>query len=48
MLHLKKLLRMGRNSLHDWREGDWYGNDTIWRTVLDLNAALSYAASMVS
>jgi uncharacterized protein (DUF362 family) len=23
-------------------EGDWYGNDTIWRTTLDLNRALFY------
>lgn len=25
------------------REGSWYGNDTLWRTVLDLNYALRYA-----
>jgi hypothetical protein len=24
-------------------EGSWYGNDTIWRTVLDLNRILIYA-----
>jgi uncharacterized protein (DUF362 family) len=24
-------------------EGSWHGNDTIWRTVLDLNRALLYA-----
>ena len=42
-LHLKSLMRVGRSNLHDWREGDWYGNDTIWRTVLDLNTALGYA-----
>ena len=24
-------------------EGSWYGNDTIWRTCLDLNRALLYA-----
>jgi len=23
--------------------GDWYGNDTIWRTILDLNLILLYA-----
>ena len=23
--------------------GDWYGNDTIWRTILDLNKILIYA-----
>jgi len=26
-------------------EGSWYGNDTIWRTCLDLNRALLYANS---
>ncbi len=25
------------------RSGNWYGNDTIWRTVLDLNKILYYA-----
>lgn len=25
------------------REGSWYGNDTLWRTVLDLNYVLKYA-----
>lgn len=24
-------------------EGSWYGNDTIWRTILDLNSILFYA-----
>jgi uncharacterized protein (DUF362 family) len=26
-----------------FREGSWHGNDTIWRTVLDLNRAALYA-----
>ncbi len=26
-----------------YREGSWYGNDTLWRTVLDLNRILVYA-----
>ncbi len=26
-----------------FREGSWYGNDTLWRTVLDLNRAALYA-----
>jgi len=26
-----------------YREGSWYGNDTLWRTILDLNRALIYA-----
>lgn len=25
------------------REGTWYGNDTLWRTVLDLNYILKYS-----
>lgn len=24
------------------REGSWYGNDTIWRTILDINAIVQY------
>ena len=24
-------------------DGDWYGNDTIWRTIVDLNTLLFYA-----
>lgn len=27
----------------DYWEGSWYGNDTIWRTILDLNRILLYA-----
>lgn len=27
---------------HTW-EGSWYGNDTLWRTILDLNRAALYA-----
>lgn len=26
-----------------YREGSWYGNDTVWRMVLDLNRLLIYA-----
>lgn len=26
-----------------YAEGSWYGNDTLWRTILDLNAILAYA-----
>ncbi|PLX44078.1 MAG: hypothetical protein C0609_06440 [Deltaproteobacteria bacterium] len=26
-----------------YMEGSWYGNDTLWRTVLDLNRILRYA-----
>ncbi len=28
---------------HTIRSGNWYGNDTLWRTVLDLNKVLLYA-----
>lgn len=27
----------------DYREGSWFGNDTIWRTVLDLNKIVFFA-----
>lgn len=27
------------------REGTWYGNDTLWRTVLDLNYILKYSTN---
>jgi uncharacterized protein (DUF362 family) len=27
----------------DFGEGDWWGNDTIWRTTLDLNMIIRYA-----
>ena len=29
------------HSIVEW--GDWYGNDTLWRTILDLNRILIYA-----
>jgi len=28
---------------NSYEEGSWYGNDTIWRTVLDLNRLLIYS-----
>lgn len=28
--------------LDQYREGSWYGNDTIWRTITDLNRILLY------
>lgn len=28
---------------NQYEEGSWYGNDTLWRTVLDLNRLLSYS-----
>ena len=30
-------------SKDDFRNGSWYGNDTIWRTILDLNRIVRYA-----
>lgn len=47
----KELLHIGIGLLHraskvvardSFFEGSWWGNDTIWRTVLDLNRALIY------
>jgi hypothetical protein len=38
------LLRLMRLTARDmFFEGSWYGNDTMWRTVLDLNRILFYA-----
>lgn len=31
------------NCKDPYEEGSWYGNDTLWRTVLDLNRVLIYA-----
>ncbi|MCL4553146.1 MAG: DUF362 domain-containing protein, partial [Candidatus Marsarchaeota archaeon] len=43
----KPLKRAGKPSPHggrvEHRKGDWFGNDTIWRTVLDLNKIIRYA-----
>ena len=41
--HLLRFLRR-RDPLAQF-EGSWYGNDTIWRTCLDLNRALLYAGA---
>lgn len=36
--------RIGQKKAHEqFSEGSWYGNDTIWRTILDLNKILQYA-----
>jgi uncharacterized protein (DUF362 family) len=49
---VKELLRIGSGVLHraskafdkdPFFEGSWWGNDTIWRMVLDLNRALIYS-----
>jgi uncharacterized protein (DUF362 family) len=44
----KPLLRVGKRAFGDTnadaiRSGNWYGNDTTWRMVLDLNRILLYA-----
>lgn len=41
---LRLCRRMAHNFAGDpYYEGSWYGNDTIWRTVLDLNRILKFA-----
>lgn len=30
-------------SKENYREGSWYGNDTIWRTIIDINMIVKYA-----
>ena len=38
------LLKKGKNEQkNEYWEGSWYGNDTIWRTIVDLNRILLYA-----
>ncbi|HNX48959.1 MAG TPA: DUF362 domain-containing protein [Thermoanaerobaculaceae bacterium] len=36
-LSILESLPGARRRFHPWGEGDWSGNDTIWRTLLDLN-----------
>ncbi len=33
---------LGKTNKGRFREGSWYGNDTIWRTILDLNKLIVY------
>lgn len=41
-----KIKRLNELTGGDGRaEGSWYGNDTVWRTCLDLNRVLLYASS---
>ena len=37
------LHRIERGEHFEWAQGDWYGNDTVWRMVLDLNQILLYS-----
>jgi hypothetical protein len=39
-LGLIDLIPSLRSRPFDWHEIDWYGNDTIWRTLLDLNSSV--------
>lgn len=43
----KPLKKIGRNIFGDTdqtiRSGNWFGNDTVWRMILDLNKVLLYA-----
>lgn len=36
-------IRIWGDNRHSVRSGGWYGNDTLWRTILDLNKVLYYA-----
>jgi len=41
---VRVLSRLSRHISGDlFEEGSWYGNDTLWRTVLDLNRVVIYA-----
>ena len=43
-LAMRVARRLGRRLWEEpYQEGSWYGNDTLWRTVLDLNRILLYA-----
>lgn len=51
-LEIQKLLKLAiddyekdrkKNILDPYNEGSWYGNQTIWRTIADLNKILFYA-----
>ena len=44
--YFSSLVKIGRKSFgdneHTIRSGNWYGNDTVWRMILDLNKILFY------
>jgi uncharacterized protein (DUF362 family) len=43
-LAIKGVIQLSKISgVNPYEEGSWYGNDTLWRTVLDLNRILLYA-----
>ncbi|MEG1009465.1 MAG: DUF362 domain-containing protein [Clostridia bacterium] len=41
----RKLTNLGLKLTHQevYKEGSWFGNDTIWRTILDINKLIIYA-----
>lgn len=40
----KVINKLGRKyDKEKYREGSWWGNDTIWRTIIDVNKAVIYA-----
>ena len=36
-------LKLGNNNPFKFESGNWHGNDTIWRTIIDLNKILFYS-----
>jgi hypothetical protein len=42
LMRLNQLIHRGE-PLANARDGDWYGNDTIWRTIHDLNRIVFFA-----
>jgi len=38
-------LRANLAAVREARDANWYGNDTLWRTILDLNAILRYGTA---
>lgn len=41
---LRVFMQLGNwTAASQYHEGSWYGNDTIWRTIIDLNRILLYA-----
>ncbi len=43
LLNRKKGKIITNQSGDDSKEGSWYGNDTLWRTILDINKIIIYA-----
>ncbi len=44
LVPLKKMAILFRgDNKHTLRSGGWYGNDTLWRTILDLNKVMFYS-----